>query len=249
MRLYAGDTQVFWLPYLSQPLDSELGYHFIPGARSNWGAYLLNTYGVMLGGTRNEITGENEDAWLLSRWKLDLRSKRGAAVGLDLVDTREEEKDEITGLSLYYLYDLDPNDTRTGVPRFSTDENRYKIELKNRWEPEIEPGADWRLDTNLTLLSDEYYLEDLEPSRYRSDPFPDNTVGIYRRDDKTLLSLFGRFRLNDFYREDTQSPEVALDQVRGPSSDPRCSMRDRLRFQYVVSRLRMLSGGTSLIPS
>jgi len=35
MRIYAGDVPVFWLPYLSQPLDAELGYHFIPGARSN----------------------------------------------------------------------------------------------------------------------------------------------------------------------------------------------------------------------
>ncbi len=39
MKLYAGDTPVFWLPYLSQPLDSDLGYHFVPGARSNWGPY------------------------------------------------------------------------------------------------------------------------------------------------------------------------------------------------------------------
>ena len=50
LRLYAGDTPVFWLPYLSQPLDSELGYHFLPGARSSWGPFLLNTYGIMLGG-------------------------------------------------------------------------------------------------------------------------------------------------------------------------------------------------------
>ena len=36
MRLYAGDVPVFWLPYLSQPLDGELGYHFVPGGRSSW---------------------------------------------------------------------------------------------------------------------------------------------------------------------------------------------------------------------
>ncbi len=38
LKLYAGDTPVFYLPYLSQPLDGALGYHFIPGARSNWAA-------------------------------------------------------------------------------------------------------------------------------------------------------------------------------------------------------------------
>ena len=216
LKLYLADTPVFWLPYLSQPLDSALGYHFIPGARSNWGPYLLNTYGIMLGGTRNEFTGENEDAWLLSQWRFDIRASRGVAVGLSLIDTREEDSDEITGLSLYYLNDTDPGDTRNGFQRFSVDENRYKVQLKDRMEFDFERDADWRLDTNLTLLSDQYYLEDLDPEIYRSDPAPENTIGIYRRDDKTLLSLFGRFRLNDFYREDTQSPEIALDQVRGP---------------------------------
>ena len=49
LKVYAGEVPVFWFPYLAQPLDAELGYHFIPGARSTWGAYLLNTYGIMLG--------------------------------------------------------------------------------------------------------------------------------------------------------------------------------------------------------
>lgn len=216
LKLYAGDTPVFWLPYLSQPLDSELGYHFVPGARSNWGPFLLNTYGIMLGGERNPITGENEDAWLLSRWRLDLRASRGAAIGLDLVDTREENRNEISGLSLYYLYDLDPKETRTGLPRFGVDENRFQIQLKDRMELDFPDDADWRLDTNLTLLSDQYYLEDFAPDIYRSNPAPDNTIGLYRRDEESLLSLFGRFRVNDFYRTDTQSPEIAYDQSRRP---------------------------------
>lgn len=216
LRVYAGDSPVFWLPYLSQPIDSELGYHFMPGSRSNWGPYLLNTYGIMLGGERNPVTGENEDQWLLSRWRFDIRATRGAALGLDLMDMREENKDEISGLSLYYLHDLDPHETRTGIPRFSVDENRYQIQLRHRKELDFGYDADWRLDTNLTLLSDQYYLEDFAPDNYRTNPAPDNTIGIYRRDDESLLSVFGRFRVNDFYRADTQSPEIAYDQARRP---------------------------------
>jgi len=215
LKLYARDTPVFWLPYLSQPLDGELGYHFVPGARSNWGVFLLNTYGIMLGGERNPITGENEDAWLLSRWKFDLRSSRGAAFGLDLVDTRQDNE-EITGLSLYYGYDLDPSESRTGIRRAAIDPNRYQLELKHRQPLEFGSEADWRLDTNLTLLSDQYHLEDFDPRIYRTNPAPDNTIGIFRRADDSLLSVFGRFRVNDFYRTDTQSPEIALDQVRKP---------------------------------
>jgi len=216
LKLYAGGTPVFWLPYLSQPLDGELGYHFIPGGRSNWGAFLLNTYGVMLGGDAETPGGEEDKPWLLSRWHLDLRTSRGLAAGVDLLDTRVENSDEISGFSIYYLNDLDPNNSRTGIPRGFVNEDRYKFELKHRITPKFTDGADWRIDSNLTLLSDGYYLEDFEMESYRINPAPDNTLGIYRRDDASLLSLYMRFRLNDFYRSDTRLPEVSYDQARAP---------------------------------
>ncbi|MES2981081.1 MAG: hypothetical protein V4727_02115 [Verrucomicrobiota bacterium] len=216
LKLYAGDTPVFWLPYLNQPLDGELGYHFTPGARTNWGPFMLNTYGIMLGGTPNPVTGEKEDAWLLSRWKLDLRATRGAAFGLDLADTRQDYKEEISGFSFYYAHDLDPTNSRTGIPRTSVNASRLEIALKTRYEFDLEQDANWRLDTNLNYLSDKYYLEDFDPHLYRTNPAPDNTIGLYRRDEDSLLSVFGRFRVNDFYRADTQYPEIAFDQVRKP---------------------------------
>lgn len=219
LKLYAGETPVFWLPYLSQPLDSELGYHFLPGSRSNWGPFLLNTYGVMLGGNRNEQTGENEDAWLLSKWHLDLRSRRGVGTGVDFVDTRVDDTDEISGLSFYYLNDLDPSVRRSGERRGFVNEDRFRVEFKHRYGLDFNDGGDWRIDSNLTLLSDQYYLADLEPAEYRTNPFPDNTLGIYRRDDASLLSLYARFRVNDFYRADTRSPEIAFDQARAPLFD------------------------------
>lgn len=212
LRLFAGDRQVFWLPYLSQPLDGELGYHFIPGARSNWGPFLLNTYGMMLG---DEEEGA-ADPWLLSRWHFDIRTSRGLGVGLDLLDTRIENQNEISGLSLYYLNDFNPTESRNGIDRGIVNEDRFKVEFKHRFDLDLESSADWRVDTNLTWLSDDYYLEDFEMERFRTDPDPDNTVGVYRRDDRSLLSLFGRFRVNDFYRADTRLPEVAYDQARAP---------------------------------
>ncbi len=216
MRVYAGDIPVFWLPYLSQPLDPELGYHFVPGARSSWGPYLLNTYGMMLGGTLNEKTGENEDAWLLSRAHFDIRGKRGVGTGLDFVDTRQENRDEFTGLTLYYLNDLAPDTRSSGVPRGYVNEDRYQFSLKNRWGFDLSDDADWRFDANLTLLSDRYYREDFDPTVFRADPVPDNTLGIYRRDESSLLSLYARLRINDFYRTDTRLPEISFDQSPKP---------------------------------
>lgn len=216
LRLYAGDTPVFWLPYLAQPLDGELGYHFMPGARSNWGPFLLNTYGIMLGGETDPQTGENTDAWLLSRWHLDIRTRRGLGAGVDLVDTRLDNPDEISGLSLYYLNDLDPGESRSGVPRGFVNEDRWKAELKHRYKPEFSDDADWWFDTNITSLSDRHYLEDLEIERYRTDPAPDNTLGFYRRDEDSLLSLYARYQINDFYRADSRLPELVYDRARAP---------------------------------
>ena len=218
LSLRVGGVPVFWLPYFSQPLDSELGYHFVPGARSNWGPYLLNTYGIMLGGERDPVTGENHDAWLLSRWKVDLRARRGVGLGVDFVDTRAaEENSNLTGLSLYYLYDFSPNITRSGrATQRDVDANRARVELKHRHNLAFPGDATWWADANLTWLSDERFLDDFEPQRFRADPAPDNTLGIFRREDHSLLSVFARLRVNDFYRADTRLPEIAFDQSRRP---------------------------------
>jgi LPS-assembly protein len=216
LKLYAGDTPVFWLPYLSQPLEAELGYRFVPGARSNWGPFLLNTYGIMLGGETDPITGENKDAWLLSRWHLDVRTSRGIGTGVDLLDPNVDNTEEISGFSFYYLNDLDPSKSRSGTPRGFVNEDRYRFELKHRLTPDFPDDADWRIDSNLTWLSDRHYLEDFDTTHYRTNPQPDNTLGIYRRDDASLLSLYMRMRINDFYRSDTRLPEVAFDQARAP---------------------------------
>ena len=216
MWLYVHDVPIFWLPYLSQPLNAELGYHFLPGDRSTWGVYLLNTYGIMLGGDTDPLTGDTKNAWLLSRWHFDLRSTRGLGTGVDLVDTRLENHKEISGLSLAYLYDLSPETSSTGLPRDPMNADRYSAKFKYRITPKLENDADWRFDSNLNLLSDPYYLQDFARTEYQTDPAPDNTLGVYRRDDRSLTSLYARFRINDFYQTDTRLPELTYDRVRAP---------------------------------
>jgi len=218
LRVYAGKTPVFWLPYLSQPVNSALGYHFVPGARSTWGVFLLNTYGIMLGGQRDPLTGDNKDAWLLSQWHLDLRSRRGAATGLDLIDTRLADNPNLGWLKLYYMQDANPTINRSASPLGSVDNHRWSIALQNLFPLAVpaDTTGSWEVRANLTALSDRYYLEDIDPAVYRTNPNPDNTLGLYRRGDRTLVSLFGRFQLNEFYRSDTRLPELSFDQVLGP---------------------------------
>lgn len=222
MRITVGDTPVFWLPYLAQPLDSELGYHFLPGAKTAWGPYLLNTYGVMLGGDDGDDTGlaDYEEPWLLSRWHFDIRGKRGLGFGLDLADIHSDRNDDITGLSLYYMHDQQPEFSRTGLPRTFNEEERYKLQLRHRMRfKDWEPDAEWRLDTNLSYFSDQFYLLDLEEDIYTSDPAPDNTIALFRRSDQSLLSLYTRYQVNDFYRADSRLPELVFDIARQPLFD------------------------------
>ena len=216
LHVYLGGVPVFWLPYLSQTLDPKLGYHFLPGTHPSWGPFLLNNYGMMLGGEYSEATQKNEGAWLYSLWHLDIRGNRGLGAGVDLSDTRKKHSNTFTGLEFYFLNDLAPETNNTGVARESIDENRYRIRLRDRTELEFPDDAAWRLDSNLTFLSDRYFLEDFETSAFRTDPAPDNMVGIFRRDDLTLLSIVARLRIDDFYRTDTRAPEVSFDQARAP---------------------------------
>lgn len=218
LTLEAAGVPVFWLPYFAQPLDSELGYHFVPGSRTNWGPYLLNTYGIMLGGEPDPASGENRDAWLLSRWKMDLRARRGVGVGADFVDFPAfRENPNLTGLSFYFLQDQAPDVTRSGRPALgNVDAERYRIELRHRHTFQTTGNATWWADANLSLLSDDRFLDDFDPEHFRDDPAPDNTLGIFRRDESSLLSFFARLRINDFYRADSRLPEIAFDQARRP---------------------------------
>lgn len=215
MQIYAGDKRVFWLPYLAQPLDAELGYHFLPGVRSSWGGFLLNRYGIMLGGELNEKTGEREDAWLLSRWHFDLRSKRGVGLGFDLADTRTSG-DAFTGLKTYFLHDLDPTYERSSDNRDDLDAERWKIELKHRFTLAERDDHKTSLKFDVTALSDRFFLEDFEESVFRTNPNPDNKIGIYHRTSNYLAGIETRFQANDFYQTDTRLPEIFFDQIKRP---------------------------------
>jgi len=214
--LQAGNRKIFWLPYLSQPLDENLGYLLRPGARTTLGAFLKNRYGVLLGGERDPETGENKDAWLLSQWHLDLYSRRGAGLGLDFFDTRLDKQDKFGYLKLYYIHDLDPSLERAGVDRGDVDPNRYRVEFKHRIPLWKSLSARYNFEADLTLLSDEFYLEDFDPSLFRVNSKPDNHLGLVRRSAQSLTTFGTRIRLNDFYQSTTNLPEITHDWIRQP---------------------------------
>ena len=218
LSFVAGGRTILWLPYFSQSLDKDLGYHFLPGSRSNWGPFLMNRYGVMLGGELDKETEQREDAWLLAQFLFDFRYERGIGVGVDFYDKRLEKNENLGWLKMYYTNDLDPSQPRSGEVRGVVNEDRYRVEFKDRFEQAsvVNDAATIYADVNLTWLSDRYYLEDFEPRTFTYNPQPDNIVGLFRKTEGSLAGVYGRFRLNDFHQTDSRLPEVFYERTRQP---------------------------------
>ncbi|MCB1208599.1 MAG: LPS-assembly protein LptD [Verrucomicrobiales bacterium] len=205
ITVYAGKTPVFWLPYVSQPLDDEVGYTFTPGYSSNWGAFLLNQYGV--------IHGDHT----LAKYKLDLRSSRGVAGGVDFISMRHRANQENFGtLKLYYANDSDPTLTRTGGTRDPVDADRYRVNFQHRIYLPGPEASTWYLDFDINKMSDIHFYEDFFFEEFRSNREPDNQISLIHADDKYVATLEGQFQINDFYRATTRLPELSVDFTRQP---------------------------------
>lgn len=206
VKVYAGNTPVFWIPYFVQPLDDELGYFFQPGYTSQWGAFLLNQYGVMHGDHT------------LAKYHLDLRSARGVAVGADFRSMKWKAmgNNNVGHLKLYYAYDTDAtsgvNDSVRSDDR--VDENRYRIGFQHRIFIPGPAESTWYLDFDLTKLSDEFMLEDYFLNDFRIEPEPDNHIKLVKHDDRFTATLLARMQINEFFHTDTRLPELAFDFTR-----------------------------------
>lgn len=206
-KLYVGNVPILWLPYLSQPLQEDLGYQFTPGYSSQWGAYLLNRYGTLWGDHS------------IVQFKLDGRTERGLAGGLNLDSQRWRGNPNFGKFQAYYAHDTDPQQSVVNArdeDRSGLDNDRYRINFHHRvYLPGPEESTLY-VDFDINKVSDEYFYEDFFPNDFRLDPQPDNIITLTKQHERGELSVLTRFELNDFYRNDTRLPEVALDLTRQP---------------------------------
>ncbi|MCP5541653.1 MAG: hypothetical protein H7A53_00165 [Akkermansiaceae bacterium] len=208
VKFYAGETPIFWFPYLSQPLDDELGYYFVPGYSTPWGAFLLNQYGFMIGDHT------------LAQAHLDYRTERGIAGGIEFKSERFRGKENFGRLNLYFASDDSPQESYSGRARTEPiDSDRYRVNFQHRvYLPGPEKSTLY-LDIDINKLSDQYFYEDFFPAEYRTDPQPDNILNLVKRNPWGTISLLGRFQLNDFFQTDERLPELAIDFIRTPLAD------------------------------
>ncbi|TDU72943.1 organic solvent tolerance protein [Prosthecobacter fusiformis] len=203
VTVLAGNTPVFYFPYISQPLEDEVGYRFTPGFQSRWGAFLLAQYGV--------IHGDHT----LAKYRLDLRSARGVGVGADFLSLRHKEnRNNFGNLKLYYLKDSDPDKNRTGVARGPVGEDRYRINFQHRIYLPGPEKSTWYLDFDINKVSDAHFYEDFYFNDFRETPEPENQISLVHNNPAYLATLMARFQANDFYTVGTKLPELAIDWTR-----------------------------------
>ncbi len=203
VTVLAGNTPVFYFPYLAQPLEDEVGYRFTPGYQSRWGAFLLNQYGVLHGDHT------------LAKYRLDLRSSRGVGFGADFLSLRHQDNRKNFGnLKLYYLRDSDPGNNRTGEPRGPVGEDRYRINFQHRIYLPGPEKSTWYLDFDINKISDAHFYEDFFFNDFRETPEPDNQISLVHTDPAYVATLMARFQANDFYLVGTKLPELSVDWTR-----------------------------------
>lgn len=205
VTVLAGDTPVFYLPFLSQPLTEEVGYRFSPGYQTRWGAFLLNQYGMLHGDHT------------LATYRLDLRAARGVAVGAEFLSLRHREnRDNFGSLNLYYLNDSDPQANRTSVPRGPVSEDRYRVNFQHRIYLPGPQKSTWYLDFDINKISDAHFYEDFFFNDFRQTPEPDNQISLVHSAPNYVATLMARFQANDFYDVGTKLPELSVDFIRRP---------------------------------
>jgi LPS-assembly protein len=204
VKIYGGDTPFFWLPKYTQSLE-ENGLSISPGYQSRWGAYLLTRYTVLHGDHT------------MARYKIDLRSRRGIAGGVDLISLRHKSNEQNFGtLKIYAAHDTDGGTNTAGTTRFPVPENRFRINFQHRV---YLPGPDvstWYLDFDINRISDYHFYEDYFFNDFRTDREPDNQVSLIHTNEAYVATLMAKFKANNFYRTTTRLPEISVDFTRRP---------------------------------
>lgn len=200
VTLYIKSVPVFWWPYLYQSLDDSFTYMVSPAYLSSWGPSILSRVSM-------PITDDSK-----IQIRLDYRSRRGVALGLEPDLRYGKEKASWAKMRTYFLRDANPDINRTSEIRTGVPEDRYRVSLQSR----TELTEDVYGTVDITKLSDQFLLQDFYPSEFQINPQPDNVVAITKSRPAYTLTAIGRFQMNDFFEQTERLPEIVLDVARTP---------------------------------
>jgi len=199
VTLFLGQTPVFWFPYIYQSLNNQFSYNLEPGYNSAWGAYFNTSITFPIA---KNVSGTVE---------LDLRSKRGPALGLNLNYNFGDGK--ATGrLQIYGLNDLDPNINETALDRAPITAGRYRI----LYQSKTYLASDLSAVADFNKLSDRYFLQDFYPGLFTYDPQPDTYTELVKSGEAYTLTVLTRPQVNNFQETVERLPDLSWEVARTP---------------------------------
>lgn len=192
--LYLGRVPVMYFPYYRKEAGRHPNnYEFLAGYRSQWGAYLLNTYNWYW------------DERLSGELNFDLRSKRGLGEGAGL-----NFKDPTFGEALfryYYTHDEDPTSTVGYAP---VPEDRQRALFDYQWNAR----SNLTVKSQVAYQSDPFVLRDFFESEYHDDTQPNSFTEVNKQWSNWNLNTLAQYRVNDFQETVERLPEVRLSGLR-----------------------------------
>jgi lipopolysaccharide export system protein LptA len=200
VTFYVKDVPIFWWPYLYQSLNDAFSYMVSPAYLSSWGPSVL--FRVSMPVTEN----------IKTQIRLDYRSRRGVALGLEPDINYGKDKTSWARLRTYFLRDTHPDINRTSEVRVGVPKDRYRVSVQDR----TNFAEDVYGIANVTKLSDAFLLQDFYPGEFQLDPKPDNVVAVTKTNPIYTLTAIARFQANDFFEQTERLPEVVLDIKRTP---------------------------------
>ena len=201
VRLYIGQTPVFWFPYIYQSLDKEQAFTITPGYNSTWGGYLLGSYTFPLS---EHVHG---------KVRLDLLLDRGVGLGFEAGWGSGKGEKDWGRFKAYSIEDSNAGINKTGLKREAIDPGRFRVSFQDR----TYLTEDIYFTADINRLSDARYLQDFESSEFRHNPNPDNMVALTKWNENYVATLLARENLNEDHFDQTERlPEFSIEGKRSP---------------------------------
>jgi LPS-assembly protein len=200
VTLFVGRMPILWFPYLYQSLNDQFSYNLAPGYNSTWGAYLLTTLTFPI--TTN-VSGTV---------RVDLRTSRGPALGLDLNYHFGAERESFGRVRVYGIEDQEPNLNETALNRVPIDAGRYRLLYQSRTKLTDDTSA----VVDFNKLSDQYFLQDFYPNIFTYDPQPDTYTELVKQGQAYTLTTLVRPQVNTFQETAERLPDLSWEVARTP---------------------------------
>ena len=198
--VFVGRVPILWFPYLYQSLNDQFSYNLSPGYDSTWGAYLLTTFTFPIA---TNVSGT---------LRVDLRSSRGPALGLDVHYHLGEERESFGRLQVYGIEDQEPNLNETALDRVPIDEGRYRLLYQSRTKLTDDTSA----VVDFNKLSDQYLLQDFYPNIFAYNPQPDTYSELVKQGEAYTLTALVRPQVNTFQETAERLPDLGWEVARTP---------------------------------